>query len=114
MNAIERADSIIKDILDNHLPRVIEGLSQAGYVDENQVLVIYDHAVRARILKEFAEAKPALEEMDNLGKLIASLKKSGGRRCWRSRSRSRARPRATSRDGQRADAGHSVWRAHPG
>jgi hypothetical protein len=72
MNAIERADSIIKDILDNHLPRVIEGL-KAGYVDENQVLVIYDHAVRARILKEFAEAKPALEEMDNLGKLNREL-----------------------------------------
>lgn len=46
-----RADAIIKDILVNHLPRIKEGL-EAGYVDENQVLVIYDHLVRARILKE--------------------------------------------------------------
>jgi hypothetical protein len=47
----DRADSIIKDILVNHLPRVKEGLEK-GYVDENQILVIYDHAVRARILRE--------------------------------------------------------------
>ncbi len=47
----ERAESIIKDILTNHLPRVQEGLKK-GYVDENQILVIYDHAVRARILIE--------------------------------------------------------------
>lgn len=50
----QRADAIIQDILQNHLPRVIEGL-RVGYVDENQILVIYDHAVRARILRE-AEA----------------------------------------------------------
>lgn len=50
----ERAASIIKDILVNHLPRVKEGLEK-GYVDENQILVIYDHAVRARILTEHAE-----------------------------------------------------------
>jgi hypothetical protein len=72
MNANERADAIIEDILTNHLPRVIEGL-KAGYVDENQVLVIYDHAVRARILKEFAEAQPALEHVDNLTKLNREL-----------------------------------------
>jgi hypothetical protein len=72
MNAQERADSIIQDILTNHLPRVIEGL-KAGYVDENQVLVIYDHAVRARILKEFAEAQPVLEHTDNLAKLNRQL-----------------------------------------
>jgi hypothetical protein len=30
---------------------VQEGLKK-GYVDENQILVIYDHAVRARILTE--------------------------------------------------------------
>jgi hypothetical protein len=47
----ERADVIIKDLLVNHLPRVKEGLEK-GYVDENQILVMYDHAVRARILKE--------------------------------------------------------------
>ncbi|MEO0793508.1 MAG: hypothetical protein AAFX93_00010 [Verrucomicrobiota bacterium] len=37
----------------NHIPRVIDGLKR-GYVDENQILVIYDHAVRARILTEHA------------------------------------------------------------
>lgn len=61
-----RADSIIKDILDNHLPRIIEGL-KAGYVDENQILVVYDHAVRARVLKEhdhqIAEMVKVLEEV---------------------------------------------------
>jgi hypothetical protein len=46
-----RASAIVKDILDNHMPRVIEGL-KVGYVDENQILVICDHAMRARILKE--------------------------------------------------------------
>lgn len=50
-NCKERADAIIKDILVNHLPRVKEGLEK-GYVDENQILVIYDHAVRARVLIE--------------------------------------------------------------
>jgi len=53
MNAKERAAAIIVDILTNHLPRVREGLEK-GYVDENQVLVIYDHCVRARILQETA------------------------------------------------------------
>jgi hypothetical protein len=53
MNALERAEAIVKDILVNHLPRVREGL-ELGYVDENQILVIYDHAVRARILREQA------------------------------------------------------------
>jgi hypothetical protein len=47
----ERADFIIKDILTNHLPRVKEGLEK-GYIDENQILAMYDHAVRARILTE--------------------------------------------------------------
>lgn len=51
MDAKQRADAIIKDILVNHLPRVREGLEK-GYVDENQILVMYDHAVRARILTE--------------------------------------------------------------
>jgi hypothetical protein len=59
MTANERADAIIKDILVNHLPRVREGLEK-GYVDENQILVMYDHAVRARILKEVG-AGPGLE-----------------------------------------------------
>jgi hypothetical protein len=53
----ERADAIIKDILVNHLPRVEEGL-RAGYIDENQILVIFDHAVRARILKEQSKYEP--------------------------------------------------------
>lgn len=47
----DKAQLIITDILTNHLPRIKEGLEQ-GYVDENQILVIYDHAVRARVLKE--------------------------------------------------------------
>lgn len=47
----QRAKAIIDDILINHLPRVKEGLEK-GYVDENQILVIYDHAVRARVLTE--------------------------------------------------------------
>lgn len=51
MNAPDRAKRIIEDILVNHLPRVVDGLKK-GYVDENQILVIYDHAVRARILME--------------------------------------------------------------
>jgi hypothetical protein len=51
----ERAAAIIRDLLVNHLPRVQEGLEK-GYVDENQILVIYDHAVRARILTEHSES----------------------------------------------------------
>lgn len=49
-----RAAAIIQDLLTNHLPRVAEGLRK-GYVDENQILVMYDHAVRARILQEHAD-----------------------------------------------------------
>lgn len=59
MSAQERADAIIQDMRVNHLPRIQEGLAK-GYVDENQILVLYDHAVRARILTEMAEA--ALKE----------------------------------------------------
>lgn len=47
----EKAEFILKDILHNHLPRVKEELEK-GYIGENQILVIYDHAVRARILQE--------------------------------------------------------------
>lgn len=54
MNRQERAEAIVKDILVNHLPRIKEGLEK-GYIDENQILVIYDHAVRARILTEHIE-----------------------------------------------------------
>lgn len=50
----ERAANIIKDLLVNHLPRVQEGLEK-GYMDENQILVMFDHAVRARILTEQAQ-----------------------------------------------------------
>ena len=53
MSSRARADAIIQDILVNHLPRIEDGL-QKGYVDEKQILVIYDHAVRARILLEQA------------------------------------------------------------
>jgi hypothetical protein len=51
MKAKHRAKFIIKDILTNHWPRVKDGLEK-GYIDENQILVIYDHAVRARLLQE--------------------------------------------------------------
>jgi len=51
----DRAKRIIQDILDNHLPRVYDALRR-GYVDEKQILVIYDHAVRARVLQETATA----------------------------------------------------------
>jgi hypothetical protein len=47
----ERARFIIQDVLTNHLPRLKESLD-TGYVDENQALVIYDHLVRVRILRE--------------------------------------------------------------
>ncbi len=50
----KRADAIIKDILTNHLPRITEGLKK-GYIDENQALIVFDHLVRARQLKELAE-----------------------------------------------------------
>jgi len=46
-----RAEAIQLDILVNHLPRIEEGLRK-GYIDENQILVMFDHAVRARILLE--------------------------------------------------------------
>lgn len=51
MSNKERAEAIIKDVLVNHLPRIQDGLEK-GYVDENQILIVYDHAVRARILLE--------------------------------------------------------------
>lgn len=56
MQATERAQAIVSDILVNHWPRVKEGLEK-GYIDENQILVIYDHAVRARILQEQHDAE---------------------------------------------------------
>lgn len=55
MTKEERAKAIIQDILINHLPRITEGLEK-GYVDENQILVMYDHAVRARMLTEHFSA----------------------------------------------------------
>jgi hypothetical protein len=45
----EQADAIRQDVLANHLPRIAEGLL-AGYPDENQALIVYDHLVRMRIL----------------------------------------------------------------
>lgn len=70
MSMNERAEAIIRDIQDNHLPRVIEGL-RAGYVDENQILVIYDHLVRVRMLKEAtsAEVMQSLELLARPGML---------------------------------------------
>lgn len=49
-----KAAAIIADIIQNHLPRVQEGMAK-GYPDENQILVMYDHAVRARLLKEIGD-----------------------------------------------------------
>jgi hypothetical protein len=54
MTSKERAQFLIQDILANHLPRIKEGLEK-GYIDENQILVVYDHAVRARILSEIED-----------------------------------------------------------
>ena len=51
MTNAEKALLIVKDIAANHLPRIKEGLER-GYIDQNQILVIYDHAVRARVLME--------------------------------------------------------------
>jgi len=61
MKTKDRAKSIITDILVNHLPRIKEGLEK-GYVDENQILVIYDHAVRARILLEQSAHESRMSE----------------------------------------------------
>jgi hypothetical protein len=54
----ERAQFIIRDVLTNHLPRLKESLD-TGYVDENQALVIYDHLLRVRILREQAAERIA-------------------------------------------------------
>lgn len=78
MNAHERSQAIITDILHNHLPRIKEGLEK-GYVDENQVLIVYDHLVRARILEEIAngefaeDAKKIVQHIDNLEKINQEL-----------------------------------------
>jgi hypothetical protein len=62
-NTLHEADYIIKDILHNHLPRIAEGLKK-GYIDENQILVVYDHAVRARILiEQTLELKPKRKKL---------------------------------------------------
>lgn len=53
---IAMAETIRKDMLDNHLPRVLEGLEN-GYIDENQILVLYDHAVRARVMRQVASGQ---------------------------------------------------------
>jgi hypothetical protein len=80
MNARERAQAIITDILVNHLPRIKDGLEK-GYVDENQILVVYDHAVRARVLQEYdfeadaATISAGIEHPDNLAKINRELEK---------------------------------------
>jgi hypothetical protein len=53
-----QSEFLIKDIKDNHWPRVAEGLDK-GYIDENQILVIFDHAVRARILQALPDLDTA-------------------------------------------------------
>jgi hypothetical protein len=51
MTNAEKALLIVKDIEANHLPQIKEGFER-GYIDQNQILVIYGHAVRARVLME--------------------------------------------------------------
>ena len=51
MTNTEKALLIIKDIEANDLPQIKEGFER-GYIDQNQILVIYGHAVRARVLME--------------------------------------------------------------
>lgn len=63
-----QAQAIVNDILVNHLPRIKEGLEK-GYIDENQVLVVYDHCVRARILNHEAPALALLQRLQMLGGL---------------------------------------------
>lgn len=53
---IERSELLLKDLLLNHLPRIREGLEK-GYVDENQILIMFDHAVRIRILQEVSDGE---------------------------------------------------------
>jgi hypothetical protein len=77
MNARERSQAIIEDILTNHLPRIKEGLEK-GYVDENQILVVYDHAVRARVLQEYDFEADAKRISDALARNLA-LRASHGK-----------------------------------
>lgn len=63
-----QAQAIVNDILVNHLPRIREGLEK-GYIDENQVLIVYDHCVRARILNNESLAVALLAELDQRGGL---------------------------------------------
>lgn len=52
-----RAAGIKRDVLDNHLPRIADGL-RAGYVDENQALVVFDHLVRVRAIESLFIDEP--------------------------------------------------------
>jgi hypothetical protein len=61
-----RAKGIREDVLANHLPRVMEGM-KAGYVDENQLMVCLDHAMRARIMEELAAEPAALARLESEG-----------------------------------------------
>jgi hypothetical protein len=72
MTPLERANAIIQDILTSHLPRIKESLER-GYIDENQILRMYDHAVRARLLTEIANY-PNKEVGDALAKLVPNDK----------------------------------------
>jgi hypothetical protein len=77
MTPKQRASFIIKDILINHLPRIREGLEN-GYVDENQILIIYDHAVRARILSEVEKVNAKLPKRKRLAYYEICSKCLGG------------------------------------
>ena len=52
----EQRNIILKDIEISHIPRVLEGLGKE-YIDENQILVLYDHAVRLRIITDLLNKK---------------------------------------------------------
>lgn len=47
----DKIQALIDDILVNHLPKVRESL-ESGYIDENQALIVFDHMVRARTLRD--------------------------------------------------------------
>ncbi len=51
MSNTEKIQGLIDDILINHLPKVKESL-ETGYIDENQALIVFDHMVRIRTLRD--------------------------------------------------------------
>lgn len=54
MKIDEKIKHIQTDVLKLYLPRTIESVKN-GYFDENQAMIIVDHIMRCRILKEIME-----------------------------------------------------------